>query len=123
MNPVSFVASTVGILASFLFLGVANTFANGQEFLLRNHTGKEVQGIYIGPMNSERFGEDVATGKTIRDGESVRIRFRSSAPGNRWEMQVSFTNGTSTAWNNLDLSRIKELTISYRNGEPIATSK
>lgn len=112
-----------GLTALFALLCVTTCWAADRTFTLHNHTGREIREIYIGPMNSDRFGEDVVTGKIIPNGTSVQIIFRSSAPEKRWEMKVAFVNGTSTTWTNLDLSSINDLTISFKEGEPIAVSK
>jgi hypothetical protein len=126
MKPFSF-APALLFLASLAGLALLcctpSCLADGKTFTLHNQTGKGIKSIYIGPMNSDGFGEDVAVGKIVADGSSVQITCRSAAAGNRWEMQVTFVDDTSTTWRDLDLTEIKDLSISFKEGKPVAKAK
>lgn len=123
-TPTPVALGFIGAVSLFSFFCVANSFADGkQDFTLHNQTGKAIKEIYVGPSNSDGFGEDVMGKDVVRNGASVHVTFHSSAPGNRWDLRIVFDDNTSTSWTNFNLSTIDEITISYRDGKPLATWK
>ncbi len=102
---------------------MSSVFSDGKQFTLHNQTGKGIKEIYIGPTNSDRFGEDVTGGKSIASGSSLQVTIHSSAPGNRWEVRIVFDDDGSASLPSLDLSAIKELTVTYKDGKAAASSQ
>lgn len=111
------------VVSLLSFLVVSTAFSDGKQFTLHNQTGKEIKEVYIGPTNSERFGEDVTGGKKIASGSSLQVTLHSGAPGNQWDVRIVFDDDSSASLPSLDLSTIRELTVTYKDGKASATSK
>jgi hypothetical protein len=102
------------------FISAANQ--NKQDFTLHNETGREINEVYISPTGNEDWEEDILGKDTVASGDSVDITF-SRRREDLWDLKVVFNNGKSNVWSKLNLSRITDVTISFKNGTPWATWK
>ena len=102
------------------FVSAANQ--NKQDFTLHNETGLEINEVYISPANNEDWEEDILGKDTLASGDTVDITF-SRRHEDLWDLKVVFKNGKSNVWSKLNLSRITDVTISFKNGKPWATWK
>jgi hypothetical protein len=101
----------------------ASVFAGEQDFTLHNATGKEISELYVSSADTEDWEEDILGEDTLATGASVSITFPKRARGEKWDMKVVFSDGKSSVWTDLRLTEITDITISYKNGKPYATTK
>lgn len=95
---------------------------NKQDFTLHNETGLEIKEVYVSPTTTEEWEEDILGADTLESGDSVDISF-SRRREDMWDMKIVFRNGKSNVWTKLNLSRITDVTISFKEGKPWATWK
>lgn len=108
---------------SLLLITTANAQAK-QDFALHNKTGKTIKEVYISPTSTEDWGDDVlGDDDTLDTGDSTDITFSRRETANYWDILVVFRDGKESKWTKLNLSRITDLTISFKNGKPWATWK
>jgi len=102
------------------FVSAANQ--NQQDFTLHNETGLEVKEVYISPTATENWEEDILGTDTLESGDSVNISF-TRRQEDMWDMKVVFRSGKSNIWTKLNLSKITDVTLSFKEGKPWATWK
>lgn len=118
------VAAVSAAVFLFSLLGAATSFAQGkQDFTLHNKTGKVLEEVYVGPTDSEDWGDDVMGQDTVGEDQSVHITFNPKAKADHWDLKIVFEDGSSSVWTNFDLTTIDEITVSYKDGKPWATWK
>src|SRR5207245_11729306 len=111
-----------GALAIFLTITVfART--GKQDFALHNQTGVEIHEVYVSPHSSEEWGEDVLGKDTLPDGESVKITFDDREKHVKWDLKVVDGKGSSIEWDDLELTKISEVTLHYKDGKAWADVK
>jgi hypothetical protein len=118
----SIVALTLSVIAICV---VAAALARGgkQDFVLHNETGVEIQELYVSPHSANDWGSDVLGRDTLPAGESVKITFDDQEKQVKWDLKVADEKKHSIEWENLDLSKIKEVTIHYKDGKAWADVK
>jgi hypothetical protein len=97
--------------------------AKKHEFTLRNQTGVEIHHLYLSPNSSDDWQEDVLGRKPLPDGESVQINFDDRDSHEMWDLKVVDSKGASITWEKLDLAKISEVTIHYKEGKAWADVK
>lgn len=100
-------------------------FARGgkQDFVLHNETGVEIHELYVSPHSSNNWGEDVLGQDTLAPGASVKIAFDDQEKTVKWDLKVADGNKHTIEWENLDLSKISEATLHYKEGKAWADVK
>ena len=100
-------------------------FARGgnQDFVLHNETGVEIHELYVSPHSSNDWGKDILGQDTLKPGESVKITFDDRAKDGKWDLKVADANKHTIEWENLDLSKISEATVHYKEGKAWADVK
>jgi hypothetical protein len=118
-------AVAISVICLFSFLGVASSFAaeGDLDFTLHNQTGKVLDQVYVGPTQSDEWGNDIMGKDVVGEDESVHITFHPKATAKHWDLKIVFEDGTSSVWTNFDLTTIEEITVSYKDGKPWATWK
>jgi hypothetical protein len=113
---------TLSVVAIFF---AASSFAGGgkQDFILHNETGVEIQELYVSPHSANDWGTDVLGRDTLPAGESVKITFDDQEKQVKWDLKVADEKKHSIEWENLDLSKISEVTIHYKDGKAWAEVK
>jgi len=97
--------------------------AKKHEFTLRNQTGVEIHHLYLSPNSSDDWQEDVLGREPLPDGESVQINFDDRDRHEMWDLKVVDSKGASITWEKLDLAKISEVTIHYKEGKAWADVK
>ena len=114
------------MLASTAFGGGASNFVatnqNKQDFTLHNETGLEIKEVYVSPTAADDWEEDILGTDTLESGNSVDITF-TRRHEDMWDMKVVFRNGKSNVWTKLNLAKITDVTVSFKEGKPWATWK
>jgi hypothetical protein len=97
--------------------------AGKQDFILHNQTGVEIHEVYVSPVSSGDWQEDVLGKDTLADGDSVKITFEDHEKHAHWDLKIVDGKGNSIEWHDLNLIEIAELTLHYKNGKAWADVK
>lgn len=81
-----------------------------QNFVLVNNTGSTVYNLYVSPVNSDNWEEDVLGDNVIMPGDSTTINFNGRSE-RYWDLRLVFDNGVDLYWENIDLFSISRITI------------
>ena len=116
------VVLALGAIAIFL---TASVFARAgkQDFILHNQTGVEIHEVYVSPVSTDDWEEDVLGKSTLPDGESVKITFNDREKHVHWDLKVVDGKGNSIEWHDLNLIEIDEVTLHYKDGKAWADVK
>lgn len=118
--------STMAVfVATLAMAGAVRLTAQNAEldFKLVNNTGVNISSIYIGPHDSDEWGDDVMEDDILRNGESLDITFHPKARSAMWDLRIEDKDGEAVEWTNLDLTKINVLTIKIVKGKAIAEWK
>ncbi len=105
------------------FAAVAFAHPGKQDFVLHNETGVVIHELYVSPHSSNNWGADVLGQDTLPAGESVKITFDDQEKSVKWDLKVDDGNKHTIEWENLDLSKISEVTLHYKEGKAWADVK
>ena len=94
-----------------------------QDFVLNNETGVEIHELYVSPVTTNEWEEDVLGVDTLPSGESVKITFDDRDKNVHWDLKVVDSKGNSIEWNDLNLLEISEVTLHYKDGKAWADVK
>jgi hypothetical protein len=97
--------------------------AGKQDFVLHNETGVEIHEVYVSPVSSDDWEEDVLGKETLSNGESVKITFDDRDKHSHWDLKVTDGKGNSIEWHDLNLVEISEVTLHYKEGKAWADAK
>ena len=116
------VALALGVIAIFL---TATAFARvgKQDFILHNQTGVEIHEVYVSPVSTDDWEEDVLGKDTLPSGESVKVTFNDREKHVHWDLKVVDSKGNSIEWHDLNLIEIDEVTLHYKDGKAWADVK
>jgi hypothetical protein len=107
-----------------LFLAATSFASSGkQDFILHNETGVEIHELYVSPHSSGDWEKDILGRDTLPAGESVKIVFEDQRKEGKWDLKVVDGNKNSIEWDNLDLTKISEVTLHYKDGKAWADVK
>lgn len=82
-----------------------------QNFVIVNNTGSTVYNLYVSPVNSDNWEEDVlGDSGVIMPGASTTINF-SGRNERYWDLRLVFDNGADLYWENIDLFSVSKITI------------
>jgi len=112
----------LGVIAMFV---TATAFARAgkQDFVLHNETGVEIHEVYVSPVTTTEWEEDVLGVDTLADGDSVKITFDDRDKHVHWDLKVVDGKGNSIEWHDLNLVEISEVTLHYKDGKAWADVK
>jgi hypothetical protein len=114
----------IALSAIAIFLTVtAFARAGKQDFLLHNETGVEIHELYVSAHSSGDWEKDILGRDTLPAGESVKIVFEDQKKEGKWDLKVVDGNKNSIEWDNLDLAKISEVTLHYKDGKAWADAK
>lgn len=116
MRLAGFVAATAAVLMSFDPIAA---HAGDQDFKLVNATGYTIEQVYVSPIKSSDWEEDVLGRDVLSDGENVHIRFPKRENVCRWDLKVVYDDGEEAIWNDFNLCETSRITIHYnrKSGE------
>lgn len=106
------VALALGVIAMFI---TATAFARRgpQDFILHNRTGVEINSLYVSPVSSDDWEEDILGQDTLANGESLKINFDDRDKNVHWDLKVTDKEGNSLEWEDLNLIEISEVTLHW----------
>ncbi len=114
----------IALSAIVLFLTATSSARSGkQDFVLHNETGVEIHELYVSPHSSGDWQKDVLGRDTLPAGESVKITFEDQEKHVKWDLKVVDGNKNSIEWDDLDLTKISEVTLHYKDGKASAEVK
>jgi hypothetical protein len=99
-------------LVAALLVPAALARAGTQDFTLVNRTGIEIHELYISPVDTDDWEEDVLGVDTLPPGESVSISFKGH-DACKWDLMVKDEDGDSVEWSGLNLCKISKVTLRY----------
>ena len=105
------------------FVAARSARGGKQDFVLHNETGVEIHELYISPHSSNEWRDDVLGKKTLPSGESVKVTFDDQEKNVKWDLKVADGNKHTVEWENLDLTKISEVTLHYEEGKAWADVK
>jgi hypothetical protein len=95
-----------------------------QDFVLINRTGYEISEVYLSPVKTKSWGDDVmGPDDTLKNGTKVTIEFEHEATACKWDMKIVFSDEEEAIWEGFDLCKISEITLKYEGKRPTATYK
>ena len=109
------------VLAFFATVGLVR--AGGQDFVLVNKTGYDIDEVYVAPANQKEWGEDVMDKDTLDNGDKVNIEFSHKEKECLWDMKIIFSDKEEAVWEDFDLCKVREITLRYEGKHPTATFK
>jgi hypothetical protein len=110
-------------VAGIALVGAAAARAGDQDFTLVNKTGIEIHSLHVAPHSSDEWGEDILGKDTLADGDSLEITFGKHDRAHHWDLRVEDEKGNSLTWENLDLMRIEEVILHFKDGKAWADLK
>jgi hypothetical protein len=97
--------------------------AGSQDFVLHNETGVEIHELYVSPVTTDDWEDDVLGVDTLADGDSVKITFDDRDKHAHWDLKVVDGKGNSIEWHDLNLLEIADVTLHYKDGKAWADVK
>lgn len=110
-------------VAGMALLAVSAVRAGDQDFTLVNKTGIEIHALHVAPHSSDEWGEDILGRDTLADGDSLEITFGKHDRAHHWDLRVEDEKGNSLTWENLDLMKIEEVILHFKDGKAWADLK
>ncbi|HQS10012.1 MAG: argininosuccinate lyase [Rhizobiales bacterium 24-66-13] len=101
-------------LSCFMMIAAPVHAAGKQDFVLVNKTGYDISHVYVSPVKSDDWEEDVLGKDVLEDGDTWTIKFNRSTNACKWDLKVVYDDDDSTAvWKNIDLCSVSKITIRY----------
>ena len=104
-------ASPYLLSAALFAAGTGLALAADQDFTLVNHTGKQIDSVYVSKVSTKSWEEDVMGKDTLDAGESVDISFARGERGCRWDLMVKYHSGGQDVWSNVNLCDVSQVTL------------
>ncbi len=105
-----------------LLLSAAPAFAADRDFDLVNNTGYDIKSVFIDESASPTW-TDNAIDSTMKDGETVRMKFGKGDVGCKWDMKVVFADDNSAAvWHGFNLCEINTIKLHYNRNTDVTTA-
>ena len=100
-------------------MGAGTAFAGKLDFTLVNKTGVDIHEIYLSPSDQDEWGPDVLGEEDIlENGTKADITFSPKADADLWDLMIKDEDGNEIVWEELDLTEIEILTLTYNNKKP-----
>jgi hypothetical protein len=127
MDKKKIISRSVAVISltviAIFFAAAALARGGKQDFVLHNQTGVEIHELYVSPHSANDWGTDVLGQDTLPAGQSVKITFDDQEKQVKWDLKVADEKKASIEWQDLDLSKISEVTIHYKDGKAWADVK
>lgn len=85
--------------------------STNQNFVMRNNTGQTITHVYVSPITSNNWEEDVLGSNVLPDRQTLRINFDGSEDQCNWDIKVNLADGTSREQRNVNLCRVAEVEV------------
>ncbi len=89
----------------------APAFAGDQDFKLVNKTGYQIDEVYVGPVSSHSWGDDIMGKGSLEADHSVDISFNAPSKVCKWDLMVKYDDGDTAEWSGLNLCSISTVTL------------
>jgi hypothetical protein len=122
-NMIKSVAFSLFAIAGMALVAVSAARAGDQDFTLVNKTGVEIHALHVAPHSSDDWGEDILGKDTLSNGDSLEITFGKHDRAHHWDLRIEDEKGNSLTWENLDLMKIEEVVLHYKDGKAWADLK
>ena len=108
------IAAALSLAVSAAVSGAAFAQEAKQDFDIVNKTGYDISHVYVSPMKSDDWEEDVLGKDVLNDGDEWEIRFKRSEKSCKWDLKVVYADDNSAAyWRGIDLCKVGKITIRY----------
>lgn len=105
----------LGFVIVMMFAAAA--FSGAQDFVLVNNTGRDIYVVNVSPTTTNDWEEDILGSDVLENGDTVTVRFGVGST-RYWDIQAVFKDGTSIAWDAVDLLETSVVTL---NGDGTAS--
>jgi hypothetical protein len=123
LTMIKSVALSLFAVAGMALVAATVARAGDQDFTLVNKTGVEIHSLHVAPHSEDDWGEDILGKDTLADGESMEITFGKHDRAHHWDLRVEDQKGNFLTWENLDLMKIEEVTLHFKDGKAWADLK
>ncbi|MEI6614605.1 MAG: hypothetical protein WCL37_06890 [Chrysiogenales bacterium] len=106
---------------SLLLILSLPVYSADQDFTLVNATGVTIDEVYVSPVSTKDWQEDVLDTEVLEDGEEVEISFSREEEACAWDIMIKDTEGNEIYWENIDLCEHSEITLHAKDGKVWAT--
>ena len=101
-----------------MLLGIATAFANDLDFTLVNQTGRSFEGLYITASDNKDWDANLfLDGKVLAAGGKIRVRFKSDAKSETWDINLVDDEGLSVTFKKVNLAGVDTVTLKDVNGK------
>lgn len=104
------------MLCVFLAAAVP-ALAGQQDFVLVNETGVTIEEIYISPVKTDEWQEDVLAEGVLPDSGELTVRFPVDDSHCRWDLKIVDSDRDEIVWSNLNLCKIGKITLYWEEGK------
>ena len=114
-------AADAAAATAFLAVPAAAGF---QDFELINSTGYDIREVYVSPIDSRRWEEDLLGSSILPSGDSLGISFDWAEDQCYWDIMVIYTDDEEALWEGIDLceTSVVEIEYDHRTGRTWATT-
>lgn len=112
------------VVSAALALAVvpAAAFAGQQDFKIVNKTGYAFKNIYVSEANNNSWDEDILGRDMLEDGETLDVSFGKGEKTCIWDMKVTYDDGESAIWEDLNLCKISKVTLRWNKNTGVTTA-
>jgi hypothetical protein len=101
-----------------LLLSIANAFASDLDFTLVNQTARSFEGLYITAAGNKDWDANLLlNGKVLAAGGKIRVRFKSDAKSDTWDLNLVDNEGLSVTFKKANLAGVDTVTLKDVNGK------
>jgi len=124
IKRIAFIAMFAGLMLCLPGVFTSEASAQGaQDFVLVNKTGIEIYALYVTPHDSDDWGDDILGQDTLGHNENLEITFSRKEKAKLWDLRIEDSAGNYIEWENINLLKVSEVTLYYKNKKPTATFK
>ncbi|HYH23030.1 MAG TPA: hypothetical protein VD995_30835 [Azospirillum sp.] len=117
-----YIKAAVVSAALTLAIVPASAFAGQQDFTIVNKTGYTFKNIHVSEANNNSWDEDVLGRDVLENGESLDVSFGKSEKTCIWDMKVTYDDGETAVWEDLNLCKISKLTLRWNKSTGVTTA-
>lgn len=110
-------------VSALALLGAGRALAGDQDFTLHNDTGITIKELYVSPHSVNDWEENVLGKDSLKDGEEQDITFSPKEKAEEWDLKIVDAHGEGIVWENLKLTEITDVFLSYKDGKTYARTK
>lgn len=111
MKKILIVAALGALVTSTV--GVSGALAGPQDFTLHNATGYDIAKVFVSPMSTNSWEEDIMGRDVLSKDDNVKINFAPSTDHCQYDLKVIYTDNESAAWTNINLCTVSNITLHY----------